>query len=67
MKFSEGEFSLDKSYAMSLIHKKDLFRQVTETKKMLFTTLITTYGAKENAQYFSSVDAQLTMDALFSK
>ncbi|MBS0628221.1 MAG: ATPase [Verrucomicrobia bacterium] len=65
MKFCSDEFILDKGYATSLVHKKSQFRKVTKTKKSLFTTLITTYGAKENAQYLSSVENQLSMDVLF--
>jgi hypothetical protein len=65
MKYSDSEFVVDKSYAEKLQNKKRVFREQTETTKTLFTTLVTTYGVKKNAQCLSVVDGQLTMDDLF--
>lgn len=66
IKFSDLEFTVTKEYAEKLNRKKAIFREVTKTKKALFTTLITTYGAIENANYHSCIQKQLTMNALFS-
>jgi uncharacterized protein len=47
------------------MRKKGLFRMRTDTRKALFTTLITSFGAKKNTAYLSSVDSQVTLDQLF--
>ena len=53
-------------YAKKLFDKKQIFKEQTGTKKTLFTTMITTYGAKQNNHYNSVVSTQLTMDSLFN-
>lgn len=65
IKYSESEFVIDKSYAENLQNKKMVFREQTETNKTLFTTMVTTYGVKKNAQYLSVVANQLKMEDLF--
>jgi hypothetical protein len=65
MKYSDGEFVIDKPYAERLQTKKKVFREQTGTTKILFTTMVTTYGVKKNSHYLSVVDNQLTMDELF--
>lgn len=64
-KFSEGEFRVTKEYADRLLRKKQIFREKTKTRKAIFTTLITPYGAVEDANYLSAVDNQLTLNDLF--
>lgn len=65
MKYSDSEFVIDKPYAEALRRKKNIFRERTQTKKTLFTTLVTTYGVRKNSHCLSEVDCQLTMDDLF--
>lgn len=65
IKFRNIEFIITKTYAKELARKKALFQEYTKGKKALFTTLITPYGAKENAHYFEAVDNQLNLAALF--
>lgn len=65
IKFCEGPYRVSREYAERLLKKKNLFREKTKTRKALFTTLITPYGAIEDECYLSVVDNQLTMDALF--
>lgn len=65
LKFCNDLFTIDKSYAENIKYKKSCFKKQTNTKKSLFTTLITTYGANINQQYLTCVDNQLTVDALF--
>lgn len=65
IKFCDTEFIVDKQYAAELAHKKQCFKQRTKTRKQVFLTLLTTFGAKENASYLSIIDSQLTIDALF--
>lgn len=64
-KFCEGEFTVTKEYAARLQRKKGLFREKTGTKKAIFTTLITPYGATVDANYLAAVDNQLTINDLF--
>lgn len=65
MKFYRDIFVVDKVCAENLQHKKTLFQEKTKTKKAIFMTLITLYGASENQNYAGVVDNQITADALF--
>lgn len=65
MKFSSGEFLIDKKYAAELDNKTRVFREQTKTKKTIFPTLITTYGVKKNDYYPGRVQAELNMEDLF--
>ena len=65
MKYSDSEFTIDKSYMENLKNKKRVFREQTETHKTLFITMVTTYGVKKTAHYLAIVDHQLKMDDLF--
>ncbi len=67
MKFYEEEFVIDREYRDKLRKKKECFERFTQTKKPVFMTLITTQGTKRNDHYFSVVDQELTMSALFAK
>jgi hypothetical protein len=50
-------------YAAQLRKRREAFRRVSKTKKMLFNTFITTYGVKpENS---SQIDHLLTIERLF--
>lgn len=65
IKFCNDIFLVKNNYADNLRYKKSCFQEQTQTKKSLFTTLITTYGATINPSYLASIDNQLTMDVLF--
>ena len=65
MKFYNDEFTITEAYSKNLQHKKSTFDRETQTKKTIFTTMITTYGTKVNKWYLSSVQNQLTIDDLF--
>ena len=65
IKFYNKKFITDKQYADNLISRKNIFIDKSQTKKSVFTTLITTYGAEENQHYLRAVDNQLTMNELF--
>ncbi len=64
MKFSIQPFNIDKNYSENLRNKLGDFRQVTNSKKILFLTFITTYGIAKN-KYSGMVRNSLTMDVLF--
>jgi hypothetical protein len=65
MKFYNGEFTIDKSYAAELQRKMEVFREQAKTNKSLFLTFITTYGVKKNEHAGRLVQKDLTMEILF--
>ena len=65
IKFCNASFQMTKSYAQELQGKKEAFRTKTDTRKTLFTTLITPHGAVANPAYLSAVDNQIVIDELF--
>lgn len=64
-KYYNDVFVISKEYAKKLRHKKQIFIEKTKTKKAIFMTLITTYGAKQNEYFSELIDNQLTVDDLF--
>jgi hypothetical protein len=65
IKFSNQEYALTKNYADTLRKKLWVFRETTKTRKLLFLTMITTFGLKVNQHSLGQVQQSLTMDALF--
>ena len=65
MKFSEGPFTIDKSYAAELRQKRDIFRRITGTRKNLFLTMITTFGIADNPYAKELVGNSVLADELF--
>jgi hypothetical protein len=66
IKFSQGPFTITKSYAEELRRKIAVFRNVTGTRKNIFLTFLTTHGITQNAYATELVQASLTTDILFS-
>ena len=64
-KFTKNNFVITKAYAAQLKLKKTIFRQVSQTKKATFTTLLTTYPAIKNNYYLDEIENEITMDKLF--
>ena len=67
IKFCAKEFKMTKAYADRLNERREIFREQTKTRKTLFNTLITPYGAAVNQHYLASVDEQLTLNELFKR
>jgi hypothetical protein len=65
MKFSESEFMIDKKYAGDLRRKLDVFRRITDTRKNVFLTMVTTFGVVNNAYAKELVANSLTLEDLF--
>ncbi len=65
IKFHDRQFTVTKEYSEKLLYKKDKFIEVTKTRKTVFITLITSFGAKENSWYHEAVNNQLSMNDLF--
>jgi uncharacterized protein len=65
VKFSNKIFNLTKEYADNLTQKRWVFEEKTGTKKTVFVTLLTTFGATTNEHYVNHVQTQLDMQGLF--
>lgn len=65
LKFYNTEYALDKTDAEGLAYKRQVFIERTGTKKTVFITLLTSFGAKPNAWYLQCVQNQLNLEALF--
>ena len=66
LKFYGGLFAVDRNYDLLLRSRRALLEEAIPKKSVVHTTLITTYGMKENA-YRWSFDNVITMDDLFEK
>jgi hypothetical protein len=66
IKFHNSLYEMSQREAEELRRKKELFISRTNTKKAVFTTLITKYGAVKNPAYLSAVDNQIVLSQLFS-
>lgn len=64
-KFSNKEYVINKDYVAKLRRKRTVFEQVTNTKKTVVTTLISTYSAIQNGYYLEEVDSEVGMEDLF--
>lgn len=65
IKFYSDTFTIDQDYGKKLNARREIFRKVSGTRKSLFNTLITPYGASLNKHYLSSIENQLTLENLF--
>ena len=65
IKFYDQVYSLNKAAAKNLREKMAVFRAVTQTKKQLFWTLITTFEVRQNAYSLDIIDSVLNMEVLF--
>lgn len=65
MKFSEGPYTITAKYAKELQHKVMAYRNSIKTNKTIFTTLVTTYGIKENEYSAQYVDSSVVLGELF--
>ena len=65
IKYYNSELLLKPDEAHKMLYRRERFKEVTKTKKTLFNTLLSVYGAKKNSSYMEAFDNQLTIDALF--
>jgi len=65
IKFSVGEFVIDKDYEEKLKKKMQVFREATKSRKALQLIMITTYGVRLNA-HSGIMQSQVKMDDLFA-
>jgi len=65
MKFSDGLFTIDRSYAAQLRQKRDTFRRVTGTRKNILLAMVTTFGIADTAHARELVANSVLADELF--
>lgn len=66
MKYSVGAYELKKDYVEWMRERRNLFRDVTGTKKTLRLTLVSSGGIKQN-KYTSSIQGKVSLDDLFEE
>lgn len=66
IKFSKKEFLIDKEYSQVLQNKINLLQELTNFKKTILLTMITTNGIEHNG-YWSMVQNEVTSDDLFKE
>ena len=67
LKFYNEPLRLDKSDALALREKIGNFKRLTQTRKQLFLSFLTTFGLETNESSIGLVNHSLTMDILFEK
>lgn len=65
-KFYDAPFEISKSYASDLQNRKSWFKQATQTRKSLFTTLITNHPIKMNKYSLDVVDVAIHVSELMN-
>jgi uncharacterized protein len=65
IKYSINQIVITKEYDAILRQKIQSFKEATESKKSIFLTMLTTHGLKPNEYSTSSIQNELTMNALF--
>jgi len=65
MKFYNEEFSVDKSYYRTLIHRENMLGKVLPKRMVIYSTLVTTEGLVYN-EYSGVFQKVVTMDDLFA-
>lgn len=66
IKFYRDEYVLDKFAFESIERKKQVFISKTHTKKAIFLSLISVYGAKQNDYFNMAISSQVAVDDLFA-
>ena len=66
IKYSRDEYAIDAAYEKDLIHKQEVLRQETKTRKAIWITMITLSGLKKN-EYRNQVVCELCGDDLFGQ
>lgn len=64
IKYSEGDYRIDKAEERSIRNRCEDFRNETKTRNSVVTTLVTTFGMRAN-EYSSAINAVVTLDELF--
>jgi hypothetical protein len=65
MKFAGTPYELTAKYAKELQHKVMAYKAATNTRSTLFTTLVTTFGIKQNEHSTNYIDSTVLLKDLF--
>lgn len=65
MKFASDEYEITKEYSLKLRNKISVFKKLTETKKTVFLTMVTSFGVKPNQYFLGLIQNSLTLEDLF--
>ena len=65
-KFTNLEFVLNKEINQTLRRKRLVFQEITKTKKMVVTTLFSTYPAIQNQYYNEEIYSEVSLESLFA-
>lgn len=66
IKYSTSQYEIKKNYSEWLHERRELFRDVTHTKKALHLTMVTTNGLKSN-QYSGDINSEISLEELLSE
>jgi uncharacterized protein len=64
-KFTNTEFILNKEINQSMRRKRLVFQEITKTKKMVVSTLFSTYPAIQNQYYNEEIHSEVILESLF--
>ncbi len=67
MKFSNSDYNLTSAYKKQLRERAATFSAVTQSRKSIFTTLVTTFGLSNEQKHVDVVQNVLSLDDLFQK
>ena len=65
-KFTNTEFVLNKEINQALRRKRLVFQEITKTKKMVVTTLFSSYPAIQNQYYNEEIHSEVSLESLFT-
>lgn len=66
MKYSSQEYAITESYAKELVQRRNVFAQVTKSRKALHTVIVTTVGLARNA-FFGEIQNEVGLNDLFAE
>ena len=64
MKYSNDLFAISSEYAEELARKRDVFQNVTETRKAIHSIMVTTEGLVRN-EHWGDIQAEINLDDLY--
>lgn len=67
IKFYDTYFAINKKYADEIRNKINVFKSITETRKNIFVTMITSYGIRHNKYSHQLTVNELNIDNLFDE
>lgn len=65
IKYSKNPYAIEKEDARTLLNKVKIYRDITKTNKLIFISLITTFGLKHTLNSEKIVSSEAMLDDLF--